>query len=125
VQTGRPRRTAVLLAATIALGATFLIVKGFEYHHKVVERHVPGPAFRFEGTGAEHAEMFFFLYFAMTGLHALHMVVGVGLLAAIVPSAWRGAYAAENHNFLEGAGLYWHFVDVVWIFLFPMLYMIG
>jgi cytochrome c oxidase subunit 3 len=124
-QVGRARLTAGLLAATVALGLVFLAIKGVEYHHKHVEHHVPGPAFIFEGSGSEHAEMFFVLYFAMTGLHALHMVIGVGLLAALIPFAWRGAYTPENHNFLEGAGLYWHFVDVVWIFLFPLLYLVG
>jgi cytochrome c oxidase subunit 3 len=124
-QTGKRRLTAGFLAATMALGLVFLAIKGFEYHHKHVEHHVPGPTFRFEGAGAEHAQMFFVLYFAMTGLHALHMVIGVGLLAALIPPAMRGAYTPENHNFLEGAGLYWHFVDVVWIFLFPLLYLVG
>ena len=124
-QVGKPRLTAGLLAVTVALGLAFLAIKAIEYHHKYVEHHVPGPGFRFEGPGAEHAQMFFVLYFAMTGLHALHMIVGVGLLAALIPFAARGAYTPENHNFLEGAGLYWHFVDVVWIFLFPLLYLVG
>jgi cytochrome c oxidase subunit 3 len=124
-QMGSSRATAGFLVLTIVLGTVFLVIKGFEYHHKFVEHHIPGPAFRFEGAGATHAEMFFVLYFAMTGLHALHMVVGVTLLGALVLLAWRGAYTAENHNFLEGAGLYWHFVDLIWIFLFPLLYLVG
>ena len=124
-QTGQSRLTAGFLLLTVLLGTVFLMVKGIEYHHKFVAGHVPGLNFRFEGKGAEHAEMFFTLYFAMTGLHALHMVVGVGLLSVLVLFAWRGRYTPENHNFLEGAGLYWHFVDVVWIFLFPLLYLVG
>ncbi len=61
----------------------------------------------------------------MTGLHALHMVIGIILVAYVARRAWSGAYTPENHNFLEGTGLYWHFVDLVWIFLFPLLYLIG
>jgi cytochrome c oxidase subunit 3 len=120
-QVGKGRLSAVLLVVTLLLGAAFLVIKGFKF----VEGHVPGPAFHFEGTGSEHVEMFFVLYFAMTGLHATHMVVGVALLGALVPFAWRGAFTPENHNFIEGAGLYWHFVDIVWIFLFPLLYLVG
>ena len=124
-QLGRGRVTAGLLLATITLGSAFLVIKAFEYHHKWVHHHVPGPSFHFEGPGADHAQMFFVIYFAMTGLHALHMVVGVGLLSTLVPKAWRGVYTPENHNFIEGSGLYWHFVDLVWIVLFPLLYLVG
>jgi cytochrome c oxidase subunit 3 len=69
--------------------------------------------------------MFFNLYFAMTGLHALHMIVGMAILGVAAWWAWRGAFTPENHNFIEGLGLYWHFVDIVWIFLFPLLYLLG
>jgi cytochrome c oxidase subunit III len=124
-QTGRGRLTAVLLLATILLGSVFLVIKGFEYHHKWTHHHVPGPLFQFEGEGAGRAQMFFVIYFAMTGLHALHMIIGVSLISALIPKAWRGGYTPENHNFIEGAGLYWHFVDLVWIFLFPLLYLVG
>jgi cytochrome c oxidase subunit 3 len=124
-QTGKNRLTAGLLAATISLGCVFLAVKAVEYHEKFVEHHVPGPSFHFEGKGAEHAQMFFVLYFFMTGLHALHMIVGVGLLGSMIPKALRGAWTPDNYNFVEGAGLYWHFVDLIWIFLFPLLYLVG
>ena len=69
--------------------------------------------------------MFFSLYFAMTGMHALHMIVGIAVLAWLLPRAARGAFTSEYHNPIECFGLYWHFVDIVWIFLFPMLYLIG
>ncbi len=72
-----------------------------------------------------HAQLFFFLYFGMTGLHALHMVVGVGLLAWLIWPSLKGKFDANNHNYVEGIGLYWHFVDIVWIFLFPLLYLVG
>jgi cytochrome c oxidase subunit III len=72
-----------------------------------------------------HAQLFFFLYFGMTGLHALHMIIGVGLLAWLIRPSWQGKFDDKNHNYVEGIGLYWHFVDIVWIFLFPLLYLVG
>ena len=132
-QTGARRATVLFLALTMLLGATFLGVKAVEYGHKWEEHHVPGPTFHYEpepgGHGAAvdpgNVEMFFSLYFAMTGLHALHMIVGIGLLAWLLWHAARGRFTPENHNYVEGVGLYWHFVDIVWIFLFPLLYLIG
>ncbi len=124
-QTERRRALIAYLLATIALGSTFLGVKVYEYGHKFHQHLVPGPGFRFEGADERHAEMFFSLYFAMTGLHALHMMVGIGLLAALVVMAWRNKFSRDNHNLVEGIGLYWHFVDIVWIFLFPLLYLLG
>ncbi len=131
-QLGRRKLLIGFLVATLALGATFLVVKGFEYQHKWVEHHVPGPTFEFEsvdhhGSPIEprHASLFFSLYFAMTGLHALHMVVGIAILLWLLYWARRDRFTPENHNWVEGTGLYWHFVDIVWIFLFPLLYLIG
>jgi cytochrome c oxidase subunit III len=72
-----------------------------------------------------HAQLFFFLYFGMTGLHAFHMIIGVGLLVWLIGPSWKGKFNADNHNYVEGIGLYWHFVDIVWIFLFPLLYLVG
>ncbi len=115
----------LFLLATMLLGAAFLGIKAVEYSHKWHENHIPGPNFHWEGDGGPQVQMFFNLYFAMTGLHALHMIVGIGLLAFIVIRALQGAYSRENHNFVEGMGLYWHFVDIVWIFLFPLLYLLG
>ncbi len=124
-QTGRRKALVLFLIATILLGGVFLGVKVVEYSHKFHEHHVPGPHFAWEGADAPAAEMFFSLYFAMTGLHALHMIVGIGILAPLAVLAWRGAFTPENHNMIEGMGLYWHFVDIVWIFLFPLLYLLG
>ena len=113
------------LVATALLGATFLGVKGVEYAHKFHESLVPGPAFTYPGPDAPHAELFFSLYFAMTGVHAAHMVVGVGLMLWIMRRAKEGEFVPEHHDALEMSGLYWHFVDIVWIFLFPMIYLLG
>jgi cytochrome c oxidase subunit III len=124
-QVGKGKLAAALLVFTMVLGTVFLVVKGFEYREKFVEHHVPGATFHFEGTDATHSQLFFSLYFLMTGLHALHMIIGIVLVGWVALQARRGAYTPENHNFLEGTGLYWHFVDLVWIFLFPLLYLIG
>jgi cytochrome c oxidase subunit 3 len=130
----------LFLLLTMALGTTFLVVKGFEYHDKFVEHHVPGPNFHFEPeVSAEHirdmesrdpafrkhSEIFFSLYFIMTGIHATHMIIGLLILGVLAVYAWRGKFDSEYYNPLEMTGLYWHFVDIVWIFLFPLLYLIG
>jgi len=124
-QLGKNKLCALLLALTILLGAVFLGVKAKEYADKFEHHHVPGPTFHFEGEGASHAQMYFCLYFAMTGLHAFHMIIGAGLLTFVIVQALRNKYSPSNYNFVEGVGLYWHFVDLVWIFLFPLLYLIG
>ncbi len=123
-QTGFPRATVVWLLLTMALGMTFLVIKGFEYAHKFHEHHVPGPDFVFEGPHARQVEIFLSLYFAMTGLHALHMVIGFGLLSVIAWMAYKRRFSPEWFTPVEMAGLYWHFVDIVWIFLFPLLYLV-
>jgi cytochrome c oxidase subunit III len=124
-QAGKRRRIVVFLALTIMLGVAFLGIKGFEYHEKFVDHLVPGPAFSFPLAQAREAEMFFYLYFAMTGLHALHMIAGVGVVGVIAIKAGRGQFTPAYYTPLEMAGLYWHFVDIVWIFLFPLLYLVG
>src|SRR5262245_31548627 len=125
-QIGRRGRTiAAWLLVTMALGATFLVVKVTEYAHKFHEGLVPGPAFTYAGPDAPQAQLFFSIYFVLTGLHALHMVIGIGLLTWLTREAWRGRYGPRYHAPVENSGLYWHFVDIVWIFLFPLLYLIG
>jgi cytochrome c oxidase subunit 3 len=125
-QTGHRRRLGWCLAATMVLGAVFLGIKGVEYAHKFAEHHVPGAGFQFEvGEYARHAQVFFSLYFVMTGLHALHMVIGLGLMLWMAAWVWNGTISVEYSSPIEISGLYWHFVDIVWIFLFPLLYLIG
>lgn len=123
-QTGFPRDTVKWLLITMALGLVFIVIKGFEYAHKFHEHHVPGSNFQFEGPHARQVEIFLSLYFAMTGLHALHMVVGFGLLSVIAWMASRRRFSPGYYAPVEMAGLYWHFVDIVWIFLFPLLYLV-
>jgi len=134
-QTNRRKGIVLFLLLTILLGAVFLGVKAVEYADKFEHHHVPGASFQFhtEGghTGAEdpnlaqHTQLFFSLYFVMTGLHATHMIIGIAILGFLAFYAWRGRYDREYHNPLEMTGLYWHFVDIVWIFLFPLLYLLG
>ena len=124
-QLGRPRGIVGWLVGTIALGSVFLGIKAWEYGHKFHEHLVPGPHFAWHGPDPGHAEIFFGLYFTMTGVHALHMVIGIGLLSWLVRNARRGRFSAAYSTPVELTGLYWHFVDIVWIFLFPLLYLIG
>ena len=124
-QLGRRRAIVTFLVLTMILGSVFLGIKADEYHHKWVEGHVPGPGFHFPGDEAAHVRIFFSLYFAMTGLHALHMIIGIGVLAVMLVMAARGRFGPGYHNPIECSGLYWHFVDIVWIFLFPLLYLVG
>ena len=125
-QLGQRKLIMIFLLATMALGGVFLGIKGIEYYSKFVEHHVPGPSFHFEEAQfAAHAQIFFSLYFLMTGLHALHMIIGFGIMLFMLGWTWRGTITAEYYGPIEIAGLYWHFVDIVWIFLFPLLYLLG
>ena len=125
-QTSQPVRTQVTwLIWTMVLGAAFLGIKAIEYTDKFTHHTVPGPYFQWAGLYPKPAEQFYSLYFAMTGLHALHMVIGLGIMAVITFMAWRKTFDSEYYTPVEVAGLYWHFVDIVWIFLFPLLYLIG
>jgi cytochrome c oxidase subunit 3 len=127
-QVGKKKLLPLFLIATLILGTVFLGIKAYEYHDKYVEHHIPGWNFNFE-PGADaatnaHAQLFFSLYFGMTGLHALHMIVGAGLLIWLLRESLRGRFTPEYNTPVENIGLYWHFVDIVWIFLFPLLYLI-
>lgn len=121
----RRRGVMLFLTLTILLGSTFLGIKWVEYAHKFEENLVPGASFVSPEGASSHVELFFSFYFAMTGLHALHMIVGIGILAILLAAAFRRRDGKLNANAVEMTGLYWHFVDIVWIFLFPLLYLIG
>ena len=122
---GERRTLIILLIATMALGCVFLGVKAFEYRTEFVEGHFPGRGFQFEAAYAPQAQIFFSLYFLMTGLHALHMIIGLGVMAMMLWWSWRGRITPAYASPIEISGLYWHFVDIVWIFLFPLLYLVG
>ena len=121
----KPSHIAGWLVLTMLFGCAFLGIKVVEYYDKFVHHLVPGAGFVWEGALARQAQMFYYLYFAMTGLHAIHMVAGVAVVLVIAIQAARGRYTPQYHNPLEITGLYWHFVDIVWIFLFPLLYLIA
>ena len=131
-QVNKRKMIIVFLLLTIVLGSTFLVVKTFEYGDKFEHHLVPGPHF---APDPEHygdivavsdkAQVFFSLYFIMTGLHALHMIIGIGVLIWLLFPSWKGKFDSSYYNPLEVTGLYWHFVDLVWIFLFPLLYLLG
>lgn len=125
-QLGKRKALIAFLLLTMLLGLAFLVIKfSFEWRHDYLEHLAPGLNFAYRGSHASQVELFFCFYFIMTGVHALHMVVGVGLLTVLVMMAWRGRFSPERYNPVEMSGLYWHFVDIVWIFLFPLLYLIG
>jgi cytochrome c oxidase subunit 3 len=125
-QLGSKKTLILFLVLTLFLGCVFLGLKVVEYHEKWVDHHIPGPGFRYEEAQYFHqAQILFFLYFAMTGMHAMHMIVGAGLLTTLIVMASRNRFSAAWYTPVEMIGLYWHFVDIVWIFLFPLLYLIG
>jgi cytochrome c oxidase subunit III len=142
-QLSKRQATVFWLILTMALGLVFLGVKVIEYADKFEHHHVPGPNFVWAEPGHEsapaagshgvspdesnfqqHTQIFFSLYFTMTGLHALHMIIGVGLMTVITWMAWKGKFDGHYYTPVEMSGLYWHFVDIVWIYLFPLLYLI-
>lgn len=149
-QKGIRRAQILFVVLTMLLGATFLGVKAKEYYDKYEECHIPGASFNAEGgigcekgniaqelVDREHipleaarqiahqTQIFFSFYFAMTGLHALHMILGMGLMTWLLWKARRGDFGPEYYSPMEYGGLYWHFVDIVWIYLFPLLYLIS
>jgi cytochrome c oxidase subunit 3 len=122
---GHKEATSRYIGLTMALGLVFLGVKAFEYHHKFEEHLVPGASFAFEGAHAARAQIFYLLYFAMTGMHALHMIIGMGVMVWLLRLNASGKITAAYSAPVENVGLYWHFVDIVWIFLFPLLYLVA
>ncbi|HTK94169.1 MAG TPA: cytochrome c oxidase subunit 3 family protein [Terriglobales bacterium] len=132
-QMGKRGLLMMFLVLTMVLGTAFLGIKAVEYHEKWETHHVPGKYFQFHekvpGTDVpadpRNAQIFFFLYFGMTGMHALHMIIGMGIMTYLLITAYQGKYGPDYHTPVENGGLYWHFVDIVWIFLFPLLYLIA
>lgn len=129
-RTSRQTALVVFLGLTILLGCAFLGLKVVEYSIDYQENLIPGYAFHPEewtarGVNPNHVGLFLSFYYIMTGVHALHMIIGVGVLLAMLYFAWRRVYWAEYYMPVEISGLYWHFVDIIWIFLLPLLYLVG
>jgi len=132
-QLGQAKWQVRYLLATMLLATIFLGIKSFEYYEEYHHELIPGPHFKTEAlkipAGAtphviKQTELFFVFYFFMTGLHATHMIIGIGVMAWMAALARRGRFTREYYTPLELTGLYWHFVDMVWVFLFPLLYLI-
>ncbi len=115
---------SLLLFVTASLGALFLVIKGFEYAREIHEHLLPGGTFHIDAADPKHAEMFFYIYWLTTGVHALHVTIGVVLITFFALRAWC-TDAFRNHDTpIDLLGLYWHFVDIVWVFLFPLIYLV-
>ena len=112
------------LVITVLLAGVFMVVKYFEYTHKFHLGIFPGGNYAFEGLDVPHVPIFFSIYFVMTGIHGVHVLVGMGLLTWLAVRAHKGHFNSEYYTPVELSGLYWHLVDIIWIFLFPLLYLI-
>ena len=124
-QVGQRKMLVGLLIVTMLFGCVFMGIKAIEYHGHWTEHLFPGARFHFDGPDARHVEIFFSLYWAMTGFHALHMLIGIVAVGIIAFLSWKGKYSPGYYNPVENTGLYWHFVDIVWIYLYPLLYLIS
>lgn len=125
-QLGKRNHILLFLALTLILGATFLGVKYIEYSDKWEHHLIPGPNFQWTDPGDFRSiQLFYSFYFGMTGMHALHMVIGVALLVWLIIRTLQNVFTREYYAPVENFGLYWHFVDLIWIFLFPLLYLVG
>jgi cytochrome c oxidase subunit 3 len=123
--TGKRGALVGFLALTILFAVAFLVVEMSEWHGLYQEGLMPGFNFTYKDIDPNHVQLFFGLYFAMTGLHATHVTIGVVLLGVMLVRAMRGAFTPGYYTPVEITGLYWHFVDLVWIFLFPLYYLIA
>src|SRR5579871_6392140 len=121
---GRRAGLLILLAITWTLGVAFLAIEGYEYHTKFVKHLVPGSGFQFAGSDPSSSELFFVLYFTMTGMHMFHMFVGLMLILFFGGAAGLSPRALLRPNRYEVLGLYWAFVDMVWLFLYPLFYLV-
>jgi len=124
-QQAKKDQTVRLLAVTFLLAGAFLVVKYFEYSHKIHDGLLPGKFFTASGFTTEFASVFFAIYFVMTGIHGLHVVIGMGLILWIMLRAMKNEFSGRYYAPVEGVGLYWHLVDLIWIYLFPLLYLVG
>lgn len=124
-QLGQRKALVMFLVLTLLMGAAFLGIKGMEYYKEYQEGLVPGLNFTFAGENAQQVRLFFVFYFFMTGLHAIHMIIGLGVVTVLAILAWRGRFSTHYYTPVELTGLYWHFVDIVWVFLYPLLYLVS
>lgn len=122
---GHRKAVTRCLLATITLGVVFMVLKGLEYYLDYRDHMVPDLNFVFPGPYSHPAELFWFLYFFMTGLHGIHVTIGICVIGVLAWMNAHGKFTREYFTPIEITGLYWHFVDIVWIFLYPLIYLVN
>ncbi len=125
MQLGRKKQTIGFLVATLLFAAVFLVIKYLEYSHKFHLGQLPGKFYTFTGVKGNNPHIFFSIYFVMTGLHGVHVIAGMTVIVMMLVRTMRNRFSSEYYTPLEMTGLYWHLVDLIWIYLFPLLYLIG
>ncbi|TFH02273.1 MAG: cytochrome c oxidase subunit 3 family protein [Calditrichales bacterium] len=125
MQVNQKKQTIAFLVATLVFASVFLVVKFFEYSHKIELGQLPGNMYTFTGVAGNNPHIFFSIYFAMTGLHGIHVILGMLVISWVLIKTVRGNFSDQYYTPIEMTGLYWHLVDLIWIFLFPLLYLIG
>ncbi len=131
-QIAQPKKATYALIATVLCGAVFMVIKYFEYTHKFHMGIFPGMMLDAEKM-AEHGHpvihsnlgLYFGFYYCMSGLHGIHVLIGMGLISWLTYRNIRGDFNPKYYTPLEGVGIFWHIVDLIWIFLFPLLYLVG
>jgi cytochrome c oxidase subunit 3 len=125
IQVNNKKHTVAYLIVTLLLAATFLVIKYFEYSHKFHLGQLPGEYYTFTGIQGTNPHVFFSVYFTMTGLHGIHVLAGMVVIFWVLRRTMNNDFSSEYYTPVEMAGLYWHLVDLIWIYLFPLLYLIG
>jgi cytochrome c oxidase subunit 3 len=125
MQVSKKGQTIAFLLVTLILASAFLVIKYFEYSHKIELGQLPGTLYTYNGVQGNNPHIFFSVYFAMTGLHGLHVLIGMIVIFWLIVRSYKNHFSAEYYTPIEMGGLYWHLVDMIWIFLFPLLYLIG
>jgi cytochrome c oxidase subunit 3 len=125
VKLDQNRLATGLLAGTAGLGLAFLVMHGFEYHKEYIEHLIPGVDFTQRGRNAHAIELFFCLYYCITGFHSLHVAIGVAVILVLAVRVAHGSFGSWRYTTPELAALYWHLVDIVWIFVYPLIYLVG
>ncbi len=127
LQVGQSKKAVRSLAITLVCGAIFMVVKYFEYTAKIHHGFLPGRFLDVHHVNPEHANLglYFGFYFCMTGLHGIHVLLGMGLITWVMIRAMKGEFGPDYYTPVEGVGIFWHIVDLIWIFLFPLLYLVG
>jgi cytochrome c oxidase subunit III len=131
IQMNQIKKAIWYLWATVLCGAGFMGIKAIEYGHKIHEGLLPSKYFHYKepitwhGQVVENAQLYFGFYFSMTGLHGIHVLVGMGLIVWVITRCYRGHFSPNHYTAVEGVGLFWHLVDLIWIYLFPLFYLVG